>query len=246
MDMKSDTLDYWWIFFGAAKSDIFDVIEFVITVAASDYPKEFRMRRDRIAEKLYPFQIRVLAAITSSQQFQNFEGAVFGGKTSEVNSRPTEGSDIAFDHQLINSICEEIEDMGQIVGEVLRIKEILSNNQDEVDLQFPFAHLYIFVSISYVGSSDDVLFGSFRRLQLMTLFVEILKETEIGKAVNNFCKCRSKRIRQLARVLIEYVFFCIAGNSLKSLPLACIFISIFFCRLIPSLSNWIPSFSFVG
>uniref|UniRef100_A0A7N2R0W6 TFIIS N-terminal domain-containing protein n=1 Tax=Quercus lobata TaxID=97700 RepID=A0A7N2R0W6_QUELO len=71
----------------------------------------------------------------------------------------------------------------QIVGEVLRIKEILYNSEDE---------------------SDSVLLESLRKLQLMVETVDTLKATAIGKAVNRLRKHASKEIRHLAWTLIEY------------------------------------------
>ena len=49
--MKS--LDHWRSYFRSANSDIFDIIDHAIMVAASDCPKEFRLRRDGIAERLF-------------------------------------------------------------------------------------------------------------------------------------------------------------------------------------------------
>ncbi|XP_061337240.1 probable mediator of RNA polymerase II transcription subunit 26b [Gastrolobium bilobum] len=54
MTMKSESLDHWRNYFSTAKSyDIFDIIHHSIMVAASDFPKEFKLRRDGIAERLF-------------------------------------------------------------------------------------------------------------------------------------------------------------------------------------------------
>ncbi|XP_028102605.1 probable mediator of RNA polymerase II transcription subunit 26b isoform X2 [Camellia sinensis] len=80
------------------------------------------------------------------------------------------------------ALTDDIEEESQIFWEVLRIKKIIDNRQDE---------------------SDSVLFDSLRRLQLMVLSVDTLKATEIGKSVNALRKHGSKQIRYLARTLIE-------------------------------------------
>ncbi|KAK4404731.1 putative mediator of RNA polymerase II transcription subunitb [Sesamum angolense] len=82
----------------------------------------------------------------------------------------------------VDALTDEIEEESQFFGEVLRIKEILDNNEEE---------------------SDTLLFDSLRRLQLMPLSVETLKATEIGKSVNSLRKHSSKEIRNLVRTLIE-------------------------------------------
>lgn len=46
-------MDYWREFFGTANADIFEIIEGAIMMAASDCPKEFRIRRDGIAQILF-------------------------------------------------------------------------------------------------------------------------------------------------------------------------------------------------
>lgn len=47
------SLDNWRDYFRRANSDIFDIIEHAIMVAASDCPKEFKGRREKIAELLF-------------------------------------------------------------------------------------------------------------------------------------------------------------------------------------------------
>lgn len=53
MAETSRSLDEWRVFFLTANSDIFDIIEGAIKVAAADCPKEFKSSRDRIAELLF-------------------------------------------------------------------------------------------------------------------------------------------------------------------------------------------------
>ncbi|OVA06215.1 Transcription elongation factor [Macleaya cordata] len=205
MATKSGDMDYWRKYFRSANTDIFDVIENAIVVAASDCPKEFRNRRDRIAEKLFSCRLsrcvgcdRVELKVPEEEgdedddglktTFNGGDGDFEGGKESKVNSSTddhvelnmTRVSNYSYDEA--EALTEEIEEVTQIVGEVLRIKEILSDSQDQ---------------------SDGVLFESLRRLQLMELSVETLKATEIGKAVNGLRKHASKQIRHLARTLID-------------------------------------------
>ncbi|KAL7097695.1 hypothetical protein ACP275_10G159700 [Erythranthe tilingii] len=80
------------------------------------------------------------------------------------------------------ALTDEIEEESQLFGEVLRIKEIVDNYEDE---------------------SDSTVFESLRRLQLMPFSVETLKATEIGKSVNGLRRHGLKEIRDLARRLIE-------------------------------------------
>ncbi|OAY40189.1 probable mediator of RNA polymerase II transcription subunit 26b isoform X2 [Manihot esculenta] len=226
--MKS--LEYWRNYFRTANCDIFRVIDNAIIVAASDCPKEFRLRRDRIAERLFCYRLtrcsacnRVELAVPAHEGENDDDGACkrrdgdcgngvdddddedididgcefHGGalKESKVNSRNRDGNDSdngevnVNDHLMSNysygeaeALTDEIEEESQVVGEVLRIKEILLNSRDE---------------------TDSVLFESLRRLQLMVLTVDTLKATEIGKAVNGLRKHASKQIHHLARSLID-------------------------------------------
>ncbi|KAM0846124.1 hypothetical protein ACQ4PT_055886 [Festuca glaucescens] len=82
----------------------------------------------------------------------------------------------------LEALTNEIDRESQVVGEVLRIKDLLSHKQDY---------------------SDGTLFDSLRRLQLMQLSVSALKATEIGRAVNGLRKHSSQRIRHLVQTLIQ-------------------------------------------
>ncbi|KAG6694477.1 hypothetical protein I3843_09G050200 [Carya illinoinensis] len=211
MAKKSGSLEYWRNYFRTANSDIFDIIDHAIMVAASDCPKEFRLRRDRIAERLFSCRLtrclgcdRVELAVPGGEEEEEdddgggckssgfdrgrceFEAG--GSKESKVNSSRDDQGEMnmkrvsTYSYGDAEALTDEIEEESQIVEEVLRIKEILYNSEEE---------------------PDSVLFDSLRRLQLMALTVDILKATEIGKAVNSLRKYASKQIRHLARTLID-------------------------------------------
>ncbi|XP_059668296.1 probable mediator of RNA polymerase II transcription subunit 26b isoform X2 [Cornus florida] len=210
MAMNSGSLDKWRDYFRTANSDIFAIIEHAIMVAASDCPKELRLRRDQIAEILFSCKLgrcygcdRIELAVPgdvvddddedegckSGSDTDRFKFEAGGCKESKVkNSHRDDHVDMNMNHVSnysfgeAEALTDEIEEEGQIVGEVLRIKEILHNSQDE---------------------SDSVLCDSLRRLQLMALSVDTLKSTEIGKAVNGLRKHGLRQIRDLARTLID-------------------------------------------
>ncbi|KAL0716986.1 hypothetical protein Bca4012_066308 [Brassica carinata] len=69
----------------------------------------------------------------------------------------------------------------QIVDEVMRIKDILLNKHDE----------------------PSVLFKSMTKLASMSISVHLIKDTEIGKAVNLLRRHGSDKISKLAKTLIE-------------------------------------------
>ncbi|EXB43778.1 hypothetical protein L484_004632 [Morus notabilis] len=218
MAKKSGSLDYWRSYFRTANSSIFEIIDHAIMVAASDRPKEFRLRRDRIAEKLFSCRLRKCCGCErvelsvpwddddnggddddcdgnddgdgdSGDRDRSGEFEAGASKESKANSsRDDDRAEEEMNHVSnfsyldAEALTDEIEEESQIRGEVLRIKEILQNREEE---------------------SESVLFGELRRLQFMALTVDTLKETEIGKAVNRFRKHGSKEIRHLARTLID-------------------------------------------
>lgn len=210
----SVSLDKWRDYFRSASSDIFNIIEYAILVAASDCPYDFKLKRDRIAEMLFTCKVikcfgcdKIELAVPNVDGLEKSEdklkSEIDGGgskdtKESKVNSSSRDYDD---DHPEVmemntnhvanysygdaeaEALTDEIEEESQFYGEVLRIKDVVDNFEEE---------------------SDALLYDSLRKLQLMPLSVEMLKETEIGKSVNALRKHGSKEIRNLVRTLIEH------------------------------------------
>ncbi|CAI0374582.1 unnamed protein product [Linum tenue] len=176
-------------------------------VAATDCPKEFRQRRDRIAERLFSCRLaqcsgcnRVELAVPPPDGDQaipnkirddgggssdgNGEEGGGSNKESKVNSCADNGDQLVSNYSYgeAEALTDEIEEQSQVFAEVQRIKAVLLNHRDE---------------------AESTLFDSLRRLQLMALSVDTLKATEIGKAVNSLRKHGSKDIRQLAKDLVD-------------------------------------------
>ncbi|XP_056171322.1 probable mediator of RNA polymerase II transcription subunit 26b isoform X2 [Syzygium oleosum] len=185
-----ESLDDWRDFFGTV--DIFEFIETAITIAVLDRPRDFRLQRDRIAERLF--------STTSTQSRQcpgcdDLPESRDGGddcvrankesKTIRDNSKDDverDGVDMNpesyLDYGGAEAFSDEIDEQSQIVGEVLRIKRVLDNSQHE---------------------SDSALYESLRKLQLMTISMDVLEKTKIGITVNSLRrKGGSTQIAQLA------------------------------------------------
>ncbi|XP_074373305.1 putative mediator of RNA polymerase II transcription subunit 26b [Apium graveolens] len=204
-------LDKWRDFFRSCdSSDIFEIIDHAMKVAACDCPTEFKLRRGQIAEALFSCKMikcvgcdHVELGVKSNgdEECKIDSGFEFeGGRSKESkvdgcgddhdDDDGVDGDDHQMNDQIGNhvsfgdaeALTDEIEKKAQIHREVLRIKEILGNSEDEP-----------------ISSLLDLL----RRLELMVLSVETLKATGIGKTVNVLRKHRSKDIRQLAHTLIE-------------------------------------------
>lgn len=191
----------WREYFRTANCDIFEIIEKGIMVAASDCPKEYQLRRDRIAEVLFTtrltrcthcdkIELSVPEFAESGRTVRSeFDGAG-ASKESKANSSRDDQTDLklnqvsncSFGEAEAEALTDEIEEEGLVLDEVLRIKDVLKNFENE---------------------TDSVLFESLRRLQLMQLTVDILKATEIGKTVNGIRRHGAKQIRHLARELID-------------------------------------------
>ncbi|KAG8372149.1 hypothetical protein BUALT_Bualt12G0036500 [Buddleja alternifolia] len=174
-----NSIEKWRAYFDNANTDIFDIIENAIVVAACDRPYDFKLKRDRIAETLFS-SCRLTKCIGCDDELKKNGDMIESGgsKTNEitemdVNQRYSYGD--------VEELTNEIDQESEILGEVLRIKEILDNSEEQ---------------------SEAALFESVRRLQLMALSVETLKVTEIGKSVNGLKKHGSKQVRDLVKTLI--------------------------------------------
>lgn len=158
--MKPDSLDCWRSYFRTANFDIFDIIDKAIMVAASDCPQEFKQRRDRIAERLFSCRLawcsgceRVELMVPSDDAVHDDDGLMKsaidgdgcdgdeqgGSKGSKVNSSGRDDHrDLFMNHESnysygeAEALTDQIEEESQIIGEVLRIKEILINCEEQV------------------------------------------------------------------------------------------------------------------
>ncbi|KVI03400.1 Transcription elongation factor, TFIIS/CRSP70, N-terminal, sub-type [Cynara cardunculus var. scolymus] len=171
-------MDYWREFFRTANADIFEIIEGAIMMAASDCPKEFRIRRDGIAQ------------ILNDDDYDDDNDDDDEDDNHHHHHQQQEDVELnENNHQISNytygdaeALTDAMEAESQIFDEVMRIKEIVDNSPDE---------------------STSVLCNSLRKLQLMAISVDTLKATEIGKSVNVLRKHALKDVRQIARTLIE-------------------------------------------
>lgn len=203
---STTSLDYWRKFFNCANTDIFQVIKYAILVASADYPTEFLSWRDQITEVLYNCWSMQCSSDQAELQappegvLEDDESSEDASKESKESKSSSSSSSSEEDEPTISNelstsyrpehanldefeaLTDEIEEEQQTVGEVLRIKGLLTNWREE---------------------SEKVLSESLRRLQLMELSVETLSATDIGRAVIDLEKHKSKPIRQLAQTLVR-------------------------------------------
>lgn len=154
--MDGEGLDQWRSFFLTASSSIFEVIENGIMVAAKDCPEEFKLKRGNIAEKLYSCQFAANSAGCACVELstkKNGRGItwVAGGSNGDVSKahsgQMTNDDGAGRDHAMtqmknrndpkgkakaVQDENQEVEEEEKIVGEVLKIKELITSCQNEV------------------------------------------------------------------------------------------------------------------
>ncbi|KAK1262241.1 putative mediator of RNA polymerase II transcription subunit 26b [Acorus gramineus] len=174
---KTKTLEDWRDYFRRANTDIFDVIHNAIFIAASDCPGEFQSKRDGLTEKL--FTTRSTLAVPKADG----EGRVYQDGSESGSEKSVKGSNISIitidETEVV--LKDDMKEESQVVREVMRIKQVLKQKDTQ---------------------SEAELFDCLRRLGLIKISVEILKVSEIGRAVSDLRKHNSKRICRLVRTLI--------------------------------------------
>ncbi|KAK1262246.1 putative mediator of RNA polymerase II transcription subunit 26b [Acorus gramineus] len=175
---KTKTMEDWRDFFRRANTDIFDVIHNAIFIAASDCPGEFQSRRDGLTEKLFTTRSILTVPVADGEGRDGSRGCE---SCSEKSFKESNNSIITVDEvgelsHKSSCTCDEI-----VVRDVMRIRQVLKQKDDQTEAE---------------------LFDCLRRVGLMKISVEILKVTEIGRAVSDLRKHNSKRIRHLVRTLI--------------------------------------------
>ena len=128
-----ETLDEWRRHFKTAiSSDIFVIIEKAIEVAASDQPKEFRCRRDRIAEHLFSCR---LARCSGCHRIQLSVPEDRDPNLDDVEEDEEDEEKVSkYNYGEAEALSDEMEEASLVVGEVFRIKDLLLRPQDQVPM----------------------------------------------------------------------------------------------------------------
>ncbi|KAL3715701.1 hypothetical protein ACJRO7_007441 [Eucalyptus globulus] len=160
-------------------------------IAAMDRPRYFRLQRERIAKRLSSAtttQSRRPGCDDPPASHDGRDDCIRAGKGSKTIKDYSRG-DVERDRVDMNpqsyldcggtkAFSDEFDRQSQVVREVLRIKKVLDNSQCE---------------------SDSALYESLRKLQLMTISMDILEKTKIGITLNSLRrKDVSTQIAQLA------------------------------------------------
>lgn len=134
-------MDYWREYFKTCNGDIFETIEKAIMIAASDYPKEFRIKRDCIAQTL--FSCKLIKVFGCDKVELGFP--VINEKQNDDNVDDDHHHQVSdYNYGVAEALTHEIELESQMFGEVVRIKEIVDKYQDEVFLYyFIFLDFYL-------------------------------------------------------------------------------------------------------
>lgn len=135
------SLDRWRDYFRRGDSDIFEIIDHAIMVAATDCPIKFKSRRDKIAELLFSCRVTRCTGCHHHHSELSLPGddeAVDGSKESKANSSRGENSHInqivgcySYDDEA-EALSDAIEEFSMVSKEVVRIKEIFLDKEDEV------------------------------------------------------------------------------------------------------------------
>lgn len=164
------SLDKWRDYFTTANSDIFTIIEHAIMIAASDFPYDFKLKRDRIAEMLFTCRVTKCLGCNRDELSVAYDDCLKenGGdgkdsKGSKVSSNNRdEGDD---DHREVMETNAEnrardqdyddaealtgvIEEESQFLEEVFRIKEIIDEREGKVCLFYLFLLIVGFDRVS--------------------------------------------------------------------------------------------------
>lgn len=177
-------MESWRKFFEAAGVDFWTVCERALALAYEDNPEEFPTKRDHLARKLFApekLDFRVCDS-DAPQLIGDCRAAVSQdlgkdavGRANEENQTPSG----AYDE--LEALTEELEE------ELLSKRDVISIKETLLD--------------SYLSETE--IFNSLRRLELMHLSFDVLKDTEIGKAVNGLRKHSSKKVATLAKQLVR-------------------------------------------
>ncbi|KAF3665186.1 putative protein RADIALIS-like 1-like [Capsicum annuum] len=173
-----EKLSKWREYFVSSKTNIFEIIELAIIISAIDHPKEFKLKRDRVAQLLFSCKItRGNGCDKVEFVVPNADNVVTHADKDVQNT-----VNVDVDEEEPENSSDEEEEESRINKEVLRNKSIIDDYRNETDLS---------------------VYASLRELRKMDLTLETLKATGIGKSVNALRKHKSANIQNLAKKMVE-------------------------------------------
>ncbi|XP_028779048.1 probable mediator of RNA polymerase II transcription subunit 26a [Neltuma alba] len=189
--MEAKSLEEWRKYFESGNCSIYRIIFNAIRIAALDDPEEFKLRRNKIVERLYSCQFTGLCAAaaliterdihsTIKQVFQHCENACAHHKSTKVVDDSAVGGATATDQQA-NEPGNNDEDEDETVRCVLQIRDELESNE----------------------LTDSEIYGSLKKLQLVVQSVFVMEATKIGKTISNLRRHRTKEISLLATIMAD-------------------------------------------
>lgn len=171
-------MESWRHFFAAAGVDLWIVCERALALAYLNDVEGFPANRDRLAQKLYaPEKLDFQVCEVCTPQLTGSNGGSRRDIGSVEDCRQT--TDGTYDEA--DALTEEMDEEILLKRDVLDIKETLQDSYQ----------------------SEREIYNLLRRLELMHLTFNVLKDTEIGKVVNSLRKHSSTRVVALAKQLVR-------------------------------------------
>ncbi|KAI9121385.1 hypothetical protein K1719_008418 [Acacia pycnantha] len=193
--MKPQSIEEWRKYFERGNCSIYQIINNAIRVAALDQPEEFKLRRNKILERLYSCQFTGNCCCldqttehdihtTISQVFRDCKKACPHNETTNKvdDSAVAGGGGRATGQQANepgNNIIEDARD--ENIRCVLQIKDQLESNK----------------------LTETEIYESLRKLRSLVRSVSVIEATKIGITISNLRQHGSKEISLLATIMTD-------------------------------------------
>ncbi|KAG6476779.1 hypothetical protein ZIOFF_066027 [Zingiber officinale] len=192
----------------SANVDLWSLIDTAISVAAAEHGEELRARRDGIVQRLYASDGRCGNCGGSSGARS---GSPVAAKEEEVKGRSSPWEKRIATGEGTSSTPSP-ESMNNAVGVVVEEEEEEEEEEQEEDVPRSYGHsieevkrkiLAIKQFLEDTDQPEDSLVSLLQNLADMDITFKTLKETDIGRYVNNHRKHPSNEVRQLVKQLVR-------------------------------------------
>lgn len=170
--------------------DLWTLMDTALDIAARDYGKELRARRDGIVERLYAAGPGAADRCRNCGSGATAGGLSRGGVEGNGNSSPAAGKRLASASP--PSMNGEEKEEEEREGE---------DDDHPIDEKTKILAIKDFLEDS--DQPEDSLVSLLQNLRDMEITFQTLKETDIGRQVNGFRKHPSDKVRQLVKLLVR-------------------------------------------